>query len=66
MANIIAGKQLFEKVIEAIGEKDQPIKRVVIDLQLNDAVFIYVEKYGTSKLLDIDWTKDGIEIKQVE
>lgn len=66
MTSVISSKQLFDKVIEAIGEDRRFIRRVVIDLQLDSPVFIYIEKYGTDEFLDIDWTKNGIEIKKVK
>ena len=60
----ITGNQLGMQVCEALGidcEKTL-VRRIVIDIAVNDLVKVYVETIGTEKLLDIKLPESGIEI----
>ena len=42
------------------------VRRVVIDIQVEHAVVVHVERYGDERLLDVVRLLDGIEIKTRE
>lgn len=41
------------------------VRRVIIDICVEHAVVIYVERYGDERLLDLIRTMDGIEVRGV-
>jgi len=64
MSRIIHASELAGRINQALGLEHT--RRIVIDIQL-DLVVVYVEMYGTTKLLDIDWTAlSGAEIRIVD
>jgi hypothetical protein len=40
------------------------VRRVIIDINAECAVVVYVERYGDERLLDLVRTMDGIEIRE--
>jgi len=63
--NAISGNKLLEQVCNKIDVDVNTVRRVVLDIPYNNVVTVYVEKLGTTKLLDIDMQSDGIKIKEV-
>lgn len=63
---IITGRdaQLFEALKEA-GIADENTRRVVIDIDVQDIVKVYVEKYTDSRIIDVVTTLTGIGIKSI-
>lgn len=56
----------LKKLCASVGEDASLVRRIVIDASVDNAMFIYVEKYGDDKLLLIEFpTPDGISIKKV-
>jgi hypothetical protein len=62
----IRGATLLEALAEAgiISTKDK-IRRVVIDAHMDDAVKLYVERYGDERLLRVALTLEGVQISGV-
>jgi hypothetical protein len=62
----ITGMALLEALRDAgiINQNDR-IRRVVIDASVNNAVIMYVERIGDSRLLQIASGLGGIEIREV-
>jgi hypothetical protein len=63
--NAISGNQLLKQVCEKIDVDFNTVRRVVLDISYNAVVTVYIEKIGTTKLLDIDMQSNGIKIKEV-
>ena len=63
--NAISGKQLLEQICNKIDVDFKTVRRVVLDIPYDNVITVYVEKLGTTKLLDIDMQSDGIKIKEV-
>lgn len=53
---IILGRELGKKIVEALGLDNKKVRRIIIDMQVNEPVTIYTELYGTRKLLEIDYS----------
>lgn len=54
---------MFAFLTEAgIIRKDDYVRRVVIDVQVGNAVVIHVERYGDDRLLEVIRKLDGIEV----
>ena len=59
MANkykIVAGEDFQDWIklfAEAVGEDVTRTKRIIIDVSLDEVVYIYVEKIGDERLLDL-------------
>ena len=67
MAHPIIADNLAEKVCAAIGVDVEMARRVVIDIQVGAPVMVYVEMFGSNKLLDVKWDLDnGVEITTLE
>ena len=63
MAYPIVASNLAEKVCAAIGVPVGLARRVVIDIQEGAPVVVFVEMFGSNKLLDVKWDLDnGVEI----
>lgn len=66
MTKIIPSVDFLKKLCASVGEDANLVRRIVIDARADDAMLIYVEKYGDEKLLLIEFpTPDGISIKKV-
>ena len=55
-ASLIKSDAMFDQIAEALGIEALDIQRVIIDLQVAHVAQVYVEIFGTDKMLDIDWT----------
>lgn len=56
----------FGKVLADAGVIGQDVSRVVIDVPANGVVKLYVERYGSRKLLRVVSTLEGARIKTVD
>lgn len=67
MAIAISGNELNIKVCKALGLDPNLVSRVVLDLDACNPgpIPVYVEMYSNEKLLDIQWSFEGIEINYV-
>jgi len=63
-SNIITGNEYGMKLCEALGIDPikTKVKRIVLDVQANEPVRVYVELFGTNGLLDIQLPTSGIEV----
>ena len=54
MASLRPGKDFLDWLIAAgIVPKDAPVRRVVIDAACDTPIFVYVELYGTDKMIQV-------------
>lgn len=51
------GMELTQAICEALGLDPWLVRRVIIDINADDPgpLPVYVEMYGTDKLLEVDW-----------
>jgi len=60
---VITSKQLKEPLEKALGVLLDDATRVVIDIQADAPVYVYIQRVGSEKLLDFDWSQlTGAEI----
>jgi hypothetical protein len=52
---------LFEALMAA-GLADKTTRRVVIDINTNEPVMIYTERYGDERVIEVVQTLSGIEV----
>jgi hypothetical protein len=63
---IITTEKFWRALVDAgVFREDEKVRRIVIDAQADDAVVMYVERWGDERLLDVALTLDGIEIRGV-
>lgn len=63
----MASEALAPIILEALGlDKDYPAFRILVDLQPNQPIKVYLGLIGSSEMLDIVWPLDGIDIKTLE
>jgi len=64
IAGIKDSKVIALAICEAIGIDANFVQRIILDLQVEDVVKVYVQMMGDEQLLDIDWTAalDGGEV----
>jgi hypothetical protein len=64
MANIITGDKYGEQLCEALGidTSKGKVARIVIDVRPDEPVRVYVELFGTDKLLDVQLPTSDVEI----
>jgi len=55
MPRIIKGNSLGIEICKAIDEYPNQVSRIILDIQTDGVVKVYVEKYGSDKLLKIRW-----------
>ena len=61
----ILGKEMLVALAEAgIIRHGDCIRRVIIDIDMSNAVIMHVERFGDTRLLDLVRTLDGIEIRE--
>jgi len=48
-----------------IIQREDAVRRVVIDATIGHAIVVYVECFGDDRLLNVATTLDGVEIKGV-
>jgi hypothetical protein len=51
MARFLLSDEWVKKLCEAIGEDPRMCRRIIVDCKVGNAVQVYVEKFGTDKLL---------------
>ena len=57
-------QKMFDALTEAgIIRKGDYVRRVVIDIHVERAVVVYVERIGDERLLDVVRQLDGVEIR---
>ena len=49
----IRANELIDKIAPAVGCQPHGIRRLILDLRANDAVRVYVELFGDTRLLDL-------------
>ena len=58
-------QEMFDALKEAgIIRDGDYVRRVVIDIHVERAVVVHVERYGDERLLDVVQMLDGIEIRR--
>ena len=62
--NIISGHDLASKIAEALDLKHTT--RIILDIGMDRAAYVYVEFFGDERLYDIDFSGLKIEINEVE
>jgi hypothetical protein len=63
-SNAIPG---LAEALEAAGLGDQSnVRRVVIDLPAKDMPIVYVEHYGTEKIVNVVQTLSGVQVSIVD
>jgi hypothetical protein len=59
------GRKMLEALTEAgIIRDGDYVRRVIIDIAVDNAVVLHVERYGDTRLLNLVRTMDGIEIRE--
>jgi len=53
--------ELF-KALVAAGLADRATRRVVIDINTNEPVMIYTERYGDEQVIEVVQTLSGVEV----
>jgi hypothetical protein len=65
--SVIHGKRFIEALLESgVVTKDERVRRVVIDASADNAVVMYVERYGDSRLIEVVLALTGVEIRQTD
>lgn len=58
-------EKLSVEILEALGLEGKHVKRLIIDIQANALVIVYIEMFGDDAMLDLDWSK-GLEGAKIE
>jgi len=53
----IHGLEFVKQLCKALGLPVEQARRIIIDVQYDCAVLVYVEMFGSPKILDLDWDK---------
>ena len=64
-ARPIHGRELAREWAEALGIDLSQTRRIVIDIPCHDVVRVYVEQFGTERLLKITPPSDGLNIEVI-
>ncbi len=59
--SVILGQKVIDALVPLVGDTKR-VRRVVIDIQVNEPVVIHVEKYGDSSVIDVVRALEGVEI----
>lgn len=63
--SVIHGTKFIEALLESgVIAKDERVRRIVIDASATEAVVMYVERYGDSRLLEVIPALTGVEIRR--
>jgi len=65
VSEFIRGTELLELVCKAIDVDFQTVRRVVLDIPYDNYVIVYIERLGTTKLLEINMESDGIKLSEI-
>jgi hypothetical protein len=52
----ISGTKIGAALCEGVGLNPNEVHRIILDIACDDVVLVYVEMYGTTKLLQVNWT----------
>jgi hypothetical protein len=57
------GREMLSALTEAgVIRQGDYVRRVIIDIEMNSAVIMHIERYGDTRLLNLVRTLDGIKI----
>lgn len=62
---IITGNKYGEILATALGIDASRVRRIVLDVQLENIVIAYVEMVGDERLLNISQSFEGVELKVI-
>jgi len=63
--SVIHGTKFIAALLESgVITKDERVRRIVIDADATNAVVMYVERYGDSRLLEVIPALTGVEIRR--
>ncbi len=62
MAQIIGGREFLHILCKTMGFEDAKVRRIVLDVGMDDVVLVYVELFGDDRLLNVSTTLDGVRI----
>jgi hypothetical protein len=63
--SLIHGRAFIDALLESgVITKEESVRRVVIDASADNAVIMYVERYGDSRLLEVVPALTGVEIRR--
>lgn len=65
-SRIMSNKFFDALLASGIVSKEEFVRRVVIDATVGEAVVLYVERYGDSRLLEVVPALTGVEIRQTD
>ena len=61
----IDGKRFVDALLESgIVTKDEHVRRVVIDVNYDNVVVMYIERFGDSRLLEVIPALTGVEVRR--
>lgn len=63
---VVFGHALGKIICEAMDLDPDKVARIIVDLPAHGAAVLYVQMFGSTKLLDIDWGMELRGIKVVE
>lgn len=57
-------REFGKKLLKELGLENQKVTRIIIDVQVNEPVRLYIERFGSRRLLDVDFSSlsDGYVI----
>lgn len=58
-----AGNSVAEQVCKALGLDPGLVRHLVLDFGLNGPIVAYVELIGDMRMLDIQWTFEGVNVE---
>jgi len=58
--------EFWQKLSEAIGVDATQCRRIIIDMQVDLPVWVYVEKIASDKFFELDWTDIQAAIQVVD
>lgn len=53
----IHGLDFVKQLCTALGLPMEQTRRIIVDVQHDCAVMVYVEMFGSPKILDLDWDR---------
>lgn len=54
MATVILGNDFGVKICNQLGIDAGMVRRIIIDIKVNDAVKVYIDSFGAKSLLTLD------------
>jgi hypothetical protein len=64
MSRIVGRKFIDALLGSGVITKDEFVRRIIIDASYDNAVVMYVERYGDSRLLEVVPALTGVEIRR--